>query len=181
VAWVHERTTSTEWPPLVGEVNANIWGKRVSCGQSNGSPLPYSQFLDRSRYFFFQVAPQLCSRGWLEPVPDPLHLTILVAPGIEPGTSGSLARTTRPHSVTIYIYIYIYIYTIYYNNSLLHLHSCRQSCLYCRCSAKASGFQRRAYSFLWVPELFLDRISLQRLHCWSPLCHSSLTRPAYNI
>jgi hypothetical protein len=28
-------------------------------------------FLDRSRYFFFQVAPQLSSRGWVDPVPDP--------------------------------------------------------------------------------------------------------------
>jgi hypothetical protein len=29
-------------------------------------------FVDRSRYFFFQVAPQLWSRGWVDPVPDPL-------------------------------------------------------------------------------------------------------------
>jgi hypothetical protein len=29
-------------------------------------------FLARSRYFFFQVAPQLYSRGWVDPVPDPL-------------------------------------------------------------------------------------------------------------
>jgi hypothetical protein len=28
-------------------------------------------FLDRSRYFFFHVALQLYSRGWVEPVPDP--------------------------------------------------------------------------------------------------------------
>jgi hypothetical protein len=31
-------------------------------------------FLDRSRYYFFQVAPQLYSRGWEYPVPDPLLL-----------------------------------------------------------------------------------------------------------
>jgi hypothetical protein len=31
-------------------------------------------FLDRSRYFFFQVAPQLYSRRWVDPVPDPLLL-----------------------------------------------------------------------------------------------------------
>jgi hypothetical protein len=31
-------------------------------------------FLDRSRYFFFQTAPQLYSRGWVNPVPDPLLL-----------------------------------------------------------------------------------------------------------
>jgi hypothetical protein len=29
---------------------------------------------DRSRYFIFQVAPQLCSRGWMDLVPDPLLL-----------------------------------------------------------------------------------------------------------
>jgi hypothetical protein len=42
----------------------------VSCG-------PYDRnlvFVDRSRYFFFQAAPQLCSRGWVDPVPDPLLL-----------------------------------------------------------------------------------------------------------
>jgi hypothetical protein len=38
---------------------------------------PYGRilhFLDRSRYFFFQVAPQLYPWGWVEPVPDPLIL-----------------------------------------------------------------------------------------------------------
>jgi hypothetical protein len=29
-------------------------------------------FLDRTRYFFLQVAPQLSSRGWVDPVPGPL-------------------------------------------------------------------------------------------------------------
>jgi hypothetical protein len=31
-------------------------------------------FLDRSRYFLFEVAPQLSSRGLVDPVPDPLLL-----------------------------------------------------------------------------------------------------------
>jgi hypothetical protein len=31
-------------------------------------------FLDRSRYFSIQVSPQLSSRGWVYPVPDPLLL-----------------------------------------------------------------------------------------------------------
>jgi hypothetical protein len=38
---------------------------------------PYGRifgFLDWSRYFFFQVAPQLYSRGGVDPVPDPLLL-----------------------------------------------------------------------------------------------------------
>jgi hypothetical protein len=29
-------------------------------------------FIDRIRYFFFQVAPHLSSRGWMDPVPYPL-------------------------------------------------------------------------------------------------------------
>jgi hypothetical protein len=33
-------------------------------------------FLDQNRYNFFQVAPQLYSRGWVDPVPDPLLLRI---------------------------------------------------------------------------------------------------------
>jgi hypothetical protein len=38
---------------------------------------PYGRdlgFIDRSRYFLFQVPPQLYSRGWVGPVPDPLLL-----------------------------------------------------------------------------------------------------------
>jgi hypothetical protein len=42
-------------------------------------------FLDRSRYSL-EIAPQLSSRGWVNPVPDPLLLRKnLVAPGIQPG------------------------------------------------------------------------------------------------
>jgi hypothetical protein len=38
---------------------------------------PYGRaldFLDQSRYFFFQVAPRLYWRGWMDSVPDPLLL-----------------------------------------------------------------------------------------------------------
>jgi hypothetical protein len=42
-------------------------------------------FLDLSRYFFFQVAPELSSRGWVDPVPDPLLLR----------KSGSAVNRTR--------------------------------------------------------------------------------------
>jgi hypothetical protein len=38
-------------------------------------------FLDLGRYFLFQVAPQLYSRGWVDPVPDPLLSENLVALG----------------------------------------------------------------------------------------------------
>jgi hypothetical protein len=43
----------------------------VSATNSHGR---YLGFLCRIRYFFIQVAPQLSSRGWVDPVPDPLLL-----------------------------------------------------------------------------------------------------------
>jgi hypothetical protein len=52
---VRERTILTERSPLVGEVSTNSYG----C------------FLNRSRYFFFQVAPELYSRDWVDTVRDP--------------------------------------------------------------------------------------------------------------
>jgi hypothetical protein len=42
-------------------------------------------FLDSQPLLFVQVAPQLYSRGWVDPVRDPLILKNLLAPGIEPG------------------------------------------------------------------------------------------------
>jgi hypothetical protein len=50
-------------------------------------------FLDRSRNFFFQVAPQLYSRGWVDPVPDPLLLRKSGNNGNRTRTSGSVTRT----------------------------------------------------------------------------------------
>jgi hypothetical protein len=51
-------------------------------------------FLDRSRYFFFKVAPQLYSRGWVGPVPDPLLVRKSGSPGNRSRTSGSVARNS---------------------------------------------------------------------------------------
>jgi hypothetical protein len=51
-------------------------------------------FLDRSRHFFFQVAPQLYSRGWVDPVPDPLLLRKSGSAGNLTRTSGSVARNS---------------------------------------------------------------------------------------
>jgi hypothetical protein len=63
VALVRERTIPIERPPLVGEVSANFVDGLclVVCATD-----PYGRircFLDRSCYFFFQVAPKLYSRG----------------------------------------------------------------------------------------------------------------------
>jgi hypothetical protein len=86
VALVRERTIPTEQRPLVGEVSANFCGWRVLHNQRNGfQQVVNLYFLDRSGYFSFQVAPQLSSRGWVDPVPDPLLLT----------KSGSAGNRTR--------------------------------------------------------------------------------------
>jgi hypothetical protein len=55
---------------------------------------PLGGFLDRSRSFFIQVAPQLSSWGSVDPVPDPYFSENQVGPGIKPGTSGSVARNS---------------------------------------------------------------------------------------
>jgi hypothetical protein len=51
-------------------------------------------FLDRIRYFFFQVAPQLYLQGWVHPVPDPLRFRKSGCAGNRTWTSGSVARNT---------------------------------------------------------------------------------------
>jgi hypothetical protein len=56
---------------------------------------PYCHILhiqDRSRYFFFQVAPQLYSWGWVDPVLDPLLLRKCSSAGNRTQTSGFVAR-----------------------------------------------------------------------------------------
>jgi hypothetical protein len=61
--------------------------QRITYGRNLG-------FLDRSRYFFFQVAPQLYSRGCVNPVPDPLLLRISGSYRNRTRTSGSVARNS---------------------------------------------------------------------------------------
>jgi hypothetical protein len=58
---------------------------------------PYGRilgFIDWSRYFFFQVASQLYSRGWVDPVLDPLLLRKSGSSGNRTMTSGSVARNS---------------------------------------------------------------------------------------
>jgi hypothetical protein len=98
VALVHERTIPTELPPFFGEVSANFYG--VLRGQRNRSLRPYSRFLDRNRYYFFQVAPQLYSRGWVDPVPDPLLLRKSGSAGNSTRTSGSVAGNSQRRPIS---------------------------------------------------------------------------------
>jgi hypothetical protein len=60
--------------------------RRVLRGQRSGTPMAVNLgFLDRSRYYFYHVIPQLSSWGWVDPVPDPLLLR----------KSGSAGNRTR--------------------------------------------------------------------------------------
>jgi hypothetical protein len=52
--------------------------------------IPILGFLDLSRYFFFQVAPQLYSWGWVDPVSDPLPLWKSGSAGNRTRSSGSV-------------------------------------------------------------------------------------------
>jgi hypothetical protein len=71
-----KRTIPTAKPQLVGEVSDNICEERVVVWSAQRAPTAVNLgFLDRSRYYFVQVAPHLSSRGWVDPVSDPLLLT----------------------------------------------------------------------------------------------------------
>jgi hypothetical protein len=65
--WPSDRRLSAKSVPNFADRGCHV----VSVTDPYGSIL---DFLDRSRYFFFQVGPQLYSWGWVDPVPDPLHL-----------------------------------------------------------------------------------------------------------
>jgi hypothetical protein len=59
---------------------------------------PYGRnlgFLNRSRYFVFQVAPQLYSRGWVDQVPDPLLLRKSGSPDNRTRTPEYVARNSN--------------------------------------------------------------------------------------
>jgi hypothetical protein len=90
MVWVRERTIPTERPPLVGEVIANFCGLWVPRGQRDESLRQYSRFSRQEPPLFYQVAPQLYSRGWVDPVPDPLLFSSFF-----PRKSGSAGNRTR--------------------------------------------------------------------------------------
>jgi hypothetical protein len=64
MALVRKRTIPTERPPLVGEASANFLRVEGVAWSAQRIPTAVNLgFLDRSRYFFIQVSPQLSSRG----------------------------------------------------------------------------------------------------------------------
>jgi hypothetical protein len=100
VAWARERTyrpsdrrLSEKLVPTFADTGCHVVSVTDSYCRILG-------FLDRSRYFLFQVAPQLYSRGWVHPVPDPLLLRKSGKAENRTPTSGYVARTTRLQSNT---------------------------------------------------------------------------------
>jgi hypothetical protein len=72
MVWVRERTTPTERPTLCQRSDCQLLRIEVPRGQRDGSLRPYSRFSRQEPLLFYQVAPQLYSPGWVDPVPDTL-------------------------------------------------------------------------------------------------------------
>jgi hypothetical protein len=70
----------------------------VPRGHGDGPLLPYSQFSRQEPLLLHQVAPQLYSRGRVDPVPDPL-LFFSCSAGNRTRASGSVAKNSD-HYIT---------------------------------------------------------------------------------
>jgi hypothetical protein len=93
VAWVRKRNIpsdrrlSAKSVPTFADRGCHVVSMTDPYGRLFGS-------LDRSRYFFFQNVPDLYSRGWVDPLPDPLLLRKSSSAGNRTRTSGSVARNS---------------------------------------------------------------------------------------
>jgi hypothetical protein len=103
---ISKEKLQTPWPKSASELyrpsHRRLLAKLVPTFADRGCHMvsvtdPYGRILgfpDLSRYFFFQVAPQLYSRSWVDPVPDPLLLRKYGSAGNLTRTSGSVARNS---------------------------------------------------------------------------------------
>jgi hypothetical protein len=57
-------------------------------------PAVFSRFSRQEQLLFYQVAPQLYSRGWVDPVPDPLLFFFFGSAGNWTRASGSVAKNS---------------------------------------------------------------------------------------
>jgi hypothetical protein len=115
----HTNKKETPWPGSASELyrssDSRLLPKLVPTFAARGwhvvsATVPYGRilgFLDQSRYFFFQVAPQLYSRGWVDPVPDLLLLRKSGSARNRIRTFRSVAGTliTRPQRRSTFFYI----------------------------------------------------------------------------
>jgi hypothetical protein len=84
----------------------------ASRGQRGGTPTAVNlSFLDQSRhYFFFQVAPHLCSEAEWTLFQTHQYSGNLVAPEIEPGTTESAARNSDHLTTKDKVYNNLYFF-----------------------------------------------------------------------
>jgi hypothetical protein len=136
IHWVKtKQTKQTPWPESANELfrsrDRRLLLKLLPTFEDIGSCVasvtdPYGRilgFIDRSRYFFFQVAPQLYSRGWVDPVPDPLLLRESGKAWNRTRTSGSVARNSD-HETTEAVYFLLHNInkiSSYLTGSTIHL------------------------------------------------------------
>jgi hypothetical protein len=92
------RANYTDWANTTRQRNLvrTLVDREMSRNQRGGSPTIVNlSFLDRSRYFCFEVTPHLSSQGLSGPLSRPnATQKNLVAPGIEPRTSVLAARNS---------------------------------------------------------------------------------------
>jgi hypothetical protein len=125
----------TPWPKSASELyrqnNCLLSAKLVPTFANRGCHVvsvtdPYGRilgFLARRRYFFLQVASQLYSRGWVDPVLDPILLRKSGSAGNRTRTSGSVARNSG-HDTTEAVFFLlhnIYKFSSYLTGSTIHL------------------------------------------------------------
>jgi hypothetical protein len=94
VTWVRKRIIPTERSPVVREVTTKFADRMCHVVSVTDFYGRIFGFLDRSSYFFFQVAPRLYSRGWVNSVPDPPLLRKCSSAGNRSRTSGSVAKNS---------------------------------------------------------------------------------------
>jgi hypothetical protein len=83
MVWVREWTIPTERPLLVGEVIANFL--RIEGARWSAWRIPTAVFsVSRQPLLFYQVAPQLYSRGWVD-LFQTHYFFFSGSAGIEPG------------------------------------------------------------------------------------------------
>jgi hypothetical protein len=103
--FVHCKKKKTPWPESASELcwpnDSRLSAKlvltlaeRAPRVQSDGSLQPYSRISRPEPLLFSQVAPQLYSRGWVNPIPDPLLFRKSGSAGNLTQTSGSVARNS---------------------------------------------------------------------------------------
>jgi hypothetical protein len=124
----YKNNKQTPWPQSAIELNQpsdrRLLAKLVPTFADRGCQVvsttdPYGlilAFLNRCCYFFFQEAPQLYSRGYVDPVPDPLVLRKSSNAGNRTWTYGSAARNSDHYTTEA---VYFLLHNIYKLNSCL--------------------------------------------------------------